>query len=290
LTFTPDTSATAPTVSFPTAGSRHNDTVWNSGCSSAICGTAADGTGSGVQAVEVSIRQGVGNYWDGTGFSSVTPVWNLAAGTTAWSLPFPALNFPAEGSYTASVRVTDRVGNVSSATNVTFTIDRTAPTATNVLLTNGGTLGVADKGDAVTVTYSEGMDAASFCSGWVNNGSDQTKSGSAGGVVVTITNNGTSDTLSVTASGCTFHLGSVALNADYVSSTSTFSGNGGNASSITWNPTLLTLTITFGTPASGSQNPGVPISTPSYIPDAVLKDLAGNAIAAGPFGGTLSRF
>jgi hypothetical protein len=289
LTFTPDTSATAPTLAFPTAASSYNDAVWNSGCVSAICGTAADG-GSGVQRVEVSIRQGAGVYWDGAGFLSVTPVWNLATGTSGWSLPFAASNYPAEGSYTVSVRVTDRVGNVSSVTSATFTIDRSAPTATNAVLANGGTLGIADKGDTVTVTYSEGMDAASFCSGWVNNGSNQTKSGSGGGVVVTIADGGTSDTLSsVTASGCTFHFGSVALNADYVSSTSTFTANGANASAITWNPTSRTLTITLGAVATGGQNSSVPSSTPNYSPDAVLKDLAGNAIAAGPFGGTLSR-
>lgn len=290
LTFTPDTSATAPTLTFPTAASHYNDAVWNVGCVSAICGTAADGTGSGVQKVELSIRQGVGLYWDGAGFSSATPVWNLATGASSWSLPFAAANFPTEGSYTVSVRVTDRVGNVSAATSAAFTIDRTAPSATNVVLANGGTLGIADKGDTVTVTFSEGMDAASFCSGWINNGTNQTKSGTGGGVVVTIANNGASDTLSsVTAAGCTFHFGSVAMNADYVSSTSTFTANGSNASSITWNPTSRTLTITLGTAASGGQNSSVPSSTPSYTPDAVLKDLAGNAIGAGPFGGTLSR-
>jgi hypothetical protein len=50
------------------------------------------------------------------------------------------------------------------------------------------------------------------------------------------------------------------------------------------------LTIALGAVASGSQNSGVSSSIPSYTPDAVLKDLAGNAIAAGPFAGTLSRF
>jgi hypothetical protein len=291
LTFTPDTNATAPTLTFPAAASFYNDAGWNGGCTSAICGTATDGTGSGLQNVEVSIQQDAGLYWDGAGFTSVTPVWNLTTGTTGWSLPFAAANFPAEGSYTVNVRATDHVGNVSSVTSAAFTVDRTAPTATNVILANGGTLGTADKGDTVTVTYSEVVDATSFCSGWTNNGSNQTKGGSADDVEVTIADGGASDNLSsVTASGCTFHFGSVALNADYVSSTSTFSGNGPNASSITWNPTSHTLTIALGAVASGSQNSGVSSSIPSYTPDAVLKDLAGNAIAAGPFAGTLSRF
>ena len=290
ITFIADSTATAPTITFPVGGSsRYNDTTWNNGCSSAICGTASDAA-SGVQKVEVSVRQGSGNYWDGSGFTSGSQVWNLASGTTSWSLPFAASNFPAEGAYTVRVRVTDRVGNVSSYTSVTFTIDRTAPTATNVVLANGGTLERADKGDSVTVTYSETMDASSFCSTWVN-GSTQTKSGTGGGVVATITDNGASDTLSsVTASGCTFHFGTVALSANYVSSTATFSGSGSNASSVTWDPTARTLRIVFGALASGSTNLTVLASTPSYTPDAVLKDTAGNAIGSGPYSGSLSSF
>ncbi|MGZ4209844.1 MAG: OmpL47-type beta-barrel domain-containing protein [Actinomycetota bacterium] len=287
LTFVVDTSATAPTLTFPTNTSHYNDGAWNSGCSSGICGTASD-AGSGVQKVEVSIQQSAGNYWGGSGFSSSTQVWNIATGTTSWSLAFPAANFPAEGAYTVSVRVTDNVNNVSSSTSATITIDRTAPTATNVVLANGGTLGKADKGDTVTVTYGETMDASSFCSTWVNDGTSQTLNGN--GVVVTIAEAGANDLLSVTGSGCTFHFGSVALNANYVSSTATFHANGANSSVLTWDPVAKTLTIKLGTFASGTQNTSVATSTPSYTPDVALKDTAGNGIGGGPYAGTLSRF
>jgi len=288
LTYVPDSAATAPVLTFPVATSSYNDAAWNAGCSSAICGTSSDAA-SGVQKVEVSIQQGSGNYWNGSGFSSGTPVWNLASGTTSWSLPFAASAFPAEGSYTITPRVTDNVGNVATSSAATITVDRTAPTATNVVLANGGTAGKADKGDTIVVTYSEVMEASSFCTGWVD-GSTQTKSGSSGGVVVTITNNGATDTLSLTASGCTFRFGSVALNADYVSSTSTFSGSGTNASAVSWNPATKALTITLGSASNGSQNTGIVSSTPSYTPDVAVKDLAGNAIGAGPYPGTLSFF
>jgi hypothetical protein len=237
--------------------------------------------------VDVSVQQGSGNYWDGAGFASSTQLWNLATGTASWSLPFVASSFPAEGSYTVTARLTDNVGNVSTA-SATITIDRTAPTATNVALANGGTLAKADKGDTVTVTYSEVMDATAFCSTWVNDGSAKTLNGS--GTVVTITNAGANDVLSVTASGCTFHFGSIALNADYVSSTSTFSASGSNASVLTWDPIAKTLTIKLGTAASGTQTAAALVSTPSYTPDGALKDQAGNAIGAGPYAGTLSGF
>ncbi len=53
-----------------------------------LCGTHFDGT-SGVAEVEVSVRQGSGDYWDGSGFTSATEVWNdadLAAGDWAYEL------------------------------------------------------------------------------------------------------------------------------------------------------------------------------------------------------------
>ena len=87
--------------------------------------------GSGVQGVEVSIRQGAGNYWNGTSFASGTEVWNtatLAGGN--WSLTFPAASFPADGSYTVRVRATDVAGNVETPSTRTFTIDRAAPQTT----------------------------------------------------------------------------------------------------------------------------------------------------------------
>ena len=193
----------------------------------------------------------------------------------------------AEGCYLYTLTGTDHVGNAASVT-VTVVVDKTAPTATNVTLNNGGTVGRADKGDTVVITYSETMNASSFCSSWAN-GSTQNLNGN-GQVLVTITNAGTSDTLSVsTTSGCTFHLGTVALNADYVSATTSFSGSGANnVSVLTWDPVAKTLTITFGT-GTGSAT-GVAASTPAYTADTGLVDLAGNAIGAGPFTGTSSRF
>jgi hypothetical protein len=230
---------------------------------------------------------GRGDYWNGSSFASAVQVFNLASGTTSWSYGMAGASFPTNGSYTVSVRTTDNVGNVSSVTTTTFTIDRTAPTATNITMNNNGTLGRANEDDTLVVTYGETMDASTFCSTWVNDGSTKTLSG--GNVVVTITDHGTDDTFSVsTTSGCTLRFGSVALNANYVTSTVNFSGNGSNASSVSWNPTTNQLTITLGN--GNGQSTGVVASVPSYTPDSALKDLAGNTVSAGPFAGTSSRF
>ena len=40
---------------------------------SGFCGTATDNSGAGLQKVELTIRQGMGNYWDGSGFSASRP-------------------------------------------------------------------------------------------------------------------------------------------------------------------------------------------------------------------------
>ena len=61
-------------VAFPTQGARYNTASWNAGCSIAICGTAADPDGS-VASVAVSVRRdSTGLYWNGSSFSSATPV------------------------------------------------------------------------------------------------------------------------------------------------------------------------------------------------------------------------
>ena len=63
----------------PAAGGSYTTAEWNAGCAtSGLCGTYDDGSGSGVVDVEISIRQGIGDYWDGSDFSSATEVWNDA--------------------------------------------------------------------------------------------------------------------------------------------------------------------------------------------------------------------
>jgi large repetitive protein len=123
------TSPTA-TTTFPGAQS-YNAAGWNAGCAAAgFCGTASDAL-SGVQKVELSIRQGSGNYWDGSAFASPSEVFLPAAGTTAWSYGFAAAAFPADGSYTVRVQATDNATNVGTPVSRTFTYD-TVPADTTI--------------------------------------------------------------------------------------------------------------------------------------------------------------
>jgi hypothetical protein len=199
----------------------------------------------------------------------------------------PAQSGLATGCYRYTLTGTDNVTNVASI-NTIVKVDTTAPTATNVVL-GGDNNGLVGEDDTVTVTYSEVMDASTFCNTWAN-GTDESESGN-GQVVVTITNSGANDVLTLAVSGCgTFKFGSVALGGDYVTTTRTYSGNGSNASAVDWNLAAKTLTITLGTP-SGAGNPTAQAAAaPSYTANTGLKDRAGNTIGAGPYTGTSSRF
>ena len=131
LTFTDDSATNAPVVTFPVAAASYNTAGWNAGCSTVpgdLCGTADDSAKSGIALVDVSIRQGAGNYWNGTSFASAAEVFTAATGTTSWSLGFAGANFPANGTYNLRVRTTDNVGN-TAITTLAITIDNTAPVA-----------------------------------------------------------------------------------------------------------------------------------------------------------------
>ena len=78
--------------------------AWNAGFATAgFCGTASDTPGSGLQTVEISIRRGTGNYYDGSSFSSAGELYLTAAGSTSWSYDFATSQFPVDGSYTIHV-------------------------------------------------------------------------------------------------------------------------------------------------------------------------------------------
>ena len=161
VTVADDVTAPASTIGFPSAAV-YSAASWNAGCTSSVCGTASDTGGSGLQKVEISIRQGSGNYWDGSAFASAGQAWNLAVGTSSWMYGFGAASFPADGSYTVSSRATDNALNVQSpAATQVFTIDRTAPsvTAAAIAATTGASpAGFVRQGGGYAV-YADASDA-----------------------------------------------------------------------------------------------------------------------------------
>ena len=142
-TFSWVVDTTPPTISltFPTNNAAYNAAAWTAGCSPAgFCGTAADTTGSTVASVAVGILNvGTGKYWNVSGFTSSTLVFNPATGTTAWHYAFTP---PSDGVYTVYVQATDALGNTTTTANLTtvsFTYDTTPPAAP-VIVGGGPTL------------------------------------------------------------------------------------------------------------------------------------------------------
>lgn len=158
-------AGTPPTadITFPADGADYAAATFNAGCTpTGVCGTAADT--DGVQSVGVSVRQGNGNYWNGTAFASVTEVFNAATlsapGTpaTGWRLP---LSLPADGDYTVNVRATDMNGTTQTGTDyadtAAFTLDTTAPS--NGALTVNGTAAASPMSSSTNGTGSFAISA-----------------------------------------------------------------------------------------------------------------------------------
>jgi hypothetical protein len=142
VTVVADVVAPTATITFPADGGAYRASSYGAGCApTGICGTAADATG--VESVTVSIRQGAGDYWDGSAFASTTEVFNPAVlatpdGTsTDWAY---ALSLPPDGVYTVHVQAADTLGNAQTGTTYaagsTFTIDTVLP-ADGALTVNG---------------------------------------------------------------------------------------------------------------------------------------------------------
>jgi Bacterial Ig domain/Bacterial Ig-like domain/Bacterial Ig-like domain (group 3) len=155
--------APASAITFPAAAGLYGTASWAAGCATAgFCGTATDNSGAGIQKVELTIRQGVGNYWNGSAFSSGSPVFVVATGTSSWSYALPASSFPADGAYTVQTRATDNLNGVEAPSSRTFTIDQTPPSAFSP---NAPTAGQAIRnGQAVSVAGGSPTDANGIAS------------------------------------------------------------------------------------------------------------------------------
>jgi hypothetical protein len=149
------------------------------------------------------------------------------------------------------------------------------------LVNGGGIAGRASQGDQMVVTFSDPITPSTLCSSWSGSG-DQVLNGD-NQVTVTLANVAGSDTLAVTATGCTFNVGSVVLGSTaYTTATATFGGAGAARSTVTWTAATRTLTVTLGATASGALGT-VASSVAVYTPSTAVQSTSGIAL-----GGTFS--
>ncbi len=231
-----DTAAPATTITFPASGTSYNAVSWPSHCAgglvTGICGTASDP--NGVSNVKVAIRNGLGQYWNGSAFSGSTATFLTAVGTTSWSYAIT----PPEGSYAVLVQATDGVGNTTlsgSEMTATFVYDVTAPTVT---INQAGGQADPSKNSPInfTVVFNESV------TGFTN--SDVTLAGSAGATTANVTGSGT--TYNVAVSGMTGDGTVIATLTANVAADAAGNGNVASTSAdntVTYDTTAPTVTI-----------------------------------------------
>jgi hypothetical protein len=249
-----------PTVSLttPADNSATNDTT------PSFVGVADNATGDS-STVTIKVYSGT----SATG----TPVQTKSGARSGTSYTITLTTALAQGTYTAVATQTDTSGNTGTSNANTFKVDTTAPTAANISADNkpGGTAGKIEAGDTLTYTYSEAVTPASVWTGW---------SGASTAVHIKFTSSG-NDTITVltTADATSIRLGSVATNADYVTTTTTFNATMAISSDGT------SVVVTLGTPSnvSATASPGRDMS---WTPNATVKDLAGNSASTTPYNQT----
>ena len=141
----------------------------------------------------------------------------------------------------------------------------------------------ADQGDTLAIQFSEQIDASKICPTWNNTGTQTLNVN--GDVTVHIS---TTNVPTVFSGSCTLNIGSIALGANAKYGTAgalSFSGNGNNASTVSWNGST-TLTIKLGRAGTGSSGTTTTADVPAYTAAAGLTDLAGNPLGVSPFPGT----
>ena len=267
---TVDNTAPSVTLTAPANNSVTNDTT------PTFTGACSNGDGN----VTVTVKQG--------STTVQTPSGACSAGS--YSITASALG---ENSYTAQASQTDAALNTGSSPTNTFTVDTAAPTVSSVSLSNGGgTAGRLDDGDTIVITFSEQMSVSSFCSTWSGDTSNQSINGNNQVTVTLSDGGGSSDSVTVSSSTCTFNFGSISLGSTgYVTGGSrSYSGNGSSASTIAWNASQRKLTITVGNNGTGGTIGTVASSTATYNPSSSITDSAGNGSLGSKSTGNAQQF
>jgi hypothetical protein len=204
---------------------------------------------------------------------------SLAAGSYAVggeSYDYRSAQLTASGSLSAgskpyALTLADSAGN-SQAQSFSATVDNGPFAGSDFETANasGDTSGRAEQGDTVSFVFSDAPDPNSIVSGWDGGG---TRS-----VSVSIADKSSNDTLSV--SGAT--IGTVALQGNYTTSTTTFTGSSMSLSG-------TTVTIVLGTDSGGNAKTETDKNKPAWTPSASNYDAAGNACATATVNGKNAR-
>src|SRR5439155_1529718 len=140
ITFTLDKTAPTASVTTPATGSNYTAAA----VPATFSGTAADnsgGAGLNADSTTFTLKRSTDNfYWTGSAWQPAAA--NLAtthsattsntAATWTSSATLPTWASESDGTYTVQTKATDKVGNSSTGTAITFTLDNTAPVTASV--------------------------------------------------------------------------------------------------------------------------------------------------------------
>jgi hypothetical protein len=194
--------------------------------------------------------------------------------------------------YTAeAAKVTVSDGSINNGAGLAVMVE--GVTISSLSLTNhnfgGSSKGKIEKGDSLTVGFSAPIAVSSLCSAWSGNGSDHELSGN-NEVTVTVADGpgATDDSLTVSSSKCTFHLGTIDLGSSgYVSGGNVaFAGNGSSRSTVEYTANSDTLEVTLGGSSGAGTTKQVSSSVATLTPDPALTDPFGNGLPSFSTGST----
>jgi hypothetical protein len=181
---------------------------------------------------------------------------------------------------TANVAVTD-----GTFTSPAVAVAVKGASISSMSLKNNGFGGTAkgkiESGDWFAIKFGEPIAVNSMCSLWSGNSSDHSLSGNGEVTVTIVDGTGTADdTVNVSASKCTLHLGTIDLGSSaYVSGGNvTFTGNGSNASTVEYTAGSETVEVQLGGTKGGAGKVAqVGSSVATLTPDPALADEFANA-------------
>ncbi|MFN2606530.1 MAG: hypothetical protein ABR511_01345 [Acidimicrobiales bacterium] len=222
-----------------------------------------------------------------TSSSGLTVAFSLDGTSTGCSLAGSTVSFTAVGTCRIDANQAGNANyNAAPQVQQSFTV---RPSIASVTLQNGGsTQGRIEAGDKIVITFSQRMRVSSFCSAWTGDTANQGVTGN-GDVTVTLADGGAAnDTMTVGVAGSvcpTWNFGTIDLGAtSYVSGgQATFNGSGNGKSTIDWNATTFTLTVTLGSKAGSGTVGTVTSSTPVLNLSTAITDPTGLSVGNSPF-------
>jgi hypothetical protein len=222
--------------------------------------TASDGE-SGMVGVTTQYSVAGAGAWANVCVTDTAPPYSCSANSAG----------AADGLYDFRAMATDVAGNVAYSTVTNRRIENAVPTGADVQTADGGgTPGVIQPGDSITLTYNEEMSPASIIAGWNGTGQQSINLRFAHhnqGDRIAFYNAANSAAIPLSASPV-----GVTLAGDYVPGSTVYSANlTRSADGKSFTATLVALT-------SGSVQPTAPAAgTMSWTPAAGAQDLAGKA-------------